>query len=87
VGPVTIGHALERLGHDLLGVAEPVDGGGVYPVYAVLYRVVDRGDGVLVVLGAPAAEPAGAADRQLPNPIRVMSSSVLPNLRVSKITS
>src|SRR5665213_1286918 len=44
-------------------MAEPVGGCGVDPVDPVLEGAVDRGDRLLVVLGAPAELPATAADR------------------------
>src|SRR5947207_14916595 len=44
----------ERAADDLLGVAEPVVGGGVDPVHAELEGPVDRRNRVVVLLRAPA---------------------------------
>ena len=49
-------------GDDFFRVADAVDGGGVDPVDAEFERAVNGGDGVGVVLGAPAKVVAGAAD-------------------------
>ena len=50
----------ERASDDLLGVAEPVHGGGVDPVDAELDGVPDRGDRLVVVDRAPAEAPRPA---------------------------
>src|SRR5262249_59016348 len=54
----------------LLRVAEPVCAGGVDPVDAMLERTVDRSDRLLVVLRAPALDPAAPADRPRAEPDR-----------------
>src|SRR5260370_264843 len=45
-----------------IGVPESIDGGRIDPVDAVVQRFLDRGYGVVVVLGAPGELPARAAD-------------------------
>ncbi len=54
--------AFQRLGHQLLGVAQPVDGGGVDPVDAQLQRALYCSHGFFVVLGSPGGAPSAAAD-------------------------
>src|SRR5262249_5154898 len=56
----------EGAGDDLFRVAEPVDGRGVDPVDAGVHRLVDRGDGVAVLLRAPGELPARPADGPRP---------------------
>src|SRR5581483_8210820 len=63
-----LGKTLECTADDLLGATEAVGGGGVDPVDAVLERVVDRGDRLLVVLRSPAELPAAATDRPRAEP-------------------
>ncbi len=55
-------HAMQGAGDDLLRAAEAVDGGRVDPVDAGVERLVNGGDGVGVVLGAPAPFISRAAD-------------------------
>ena len=60
--PLGGGDLLQCRAHDLFGMPEPVDGGGVDPVDAALDRMADGGDRLLVVLAAPADRPVAAAD-------------------------
>src|SRR6267143_1984357 len=52
----------ERPRHDLFGVTEAINRGGVDPVHAQLERSVNRGDGIVIALLSPGELPAGAAD-------------------------
>ena len=52
----------ERARDDFFRMAEAVDGCGVDPVDAKVERAMDRGDGFVVVLGAPGEFPVAAAD-------------------------
>src|SRR2546426_403052 len=52
----------QRFGHDALRLAEAVRGCGVDPVDPKIQRAVNRRNGLLVVLGAPAELPTTAAD-------------------------
>src|SRR5438132_11966758 len=56
------GPGLQRESNDLLGVAHPVNRGGVDPVYAEFERAMNRGDRRLVVLFAPAKFPTRPAN-------------------------
>ena len=79
-----LGEALERAAHDLLGVPEPVDGRGVDPVDAELEAAAERGDGLVVVLGAPRMPPAGATDGPGPQPTPLIRMPVRPSSVVLK---
>ena len=62
-GPIVRRDHRQGLAHDLLGVAQPVDGGRVDPVHSTLDGANDRPDGVGVILGPPAVDPTASADR------------------------
>ena len=83
VGALRARDLLQRRAHDLLGVPEAVDRGGVDPVDAALDRVADRGDRLPVVLRAPARPPNRR--RRWPrrrSPTGVMCMSVRPKRRL-----
>src|SRR4051812_16809708 len=54
-----VAHPFEGAGDHLLRVAEPIDGGRVDPVDAVVKRFSDRGHGGVIVLAAPPREGRG----------------------------
>jgi hypothetical protein len=49
---------------------QPVDGGGIDPIYAVVEPGVDCGDRLVVILRAPREFPLSSADRPSSNPDR-----------------
>src|SRR5207302_1359424 len=61
-------HALQRLRHHLLRMAEAVHGRGVDPVHAAVQGLADHGDRLAVVLTAPGPFPPAAADRPRTEP-------------------
>src|SRR5215212_3609705 len=63
VGPLGVRYALQSLRSELLGVAETVDGGGIYPVNPQLDSPPYGADSLVVVLRSPGGGPAAPAYR------------------------
>jgi hypothetical protein len=62
VGTVVLQDALEGLGDELFGVAQPVGGGGVDPVDAEFDSPPNGPHGLIVILRPPGCPPSAPAD-------------------------